>query len=180
MDKTPSVFLGLRRGTVELLPHQAEWETEAARTIEKLKSVLGGTAVDIQHVGSTAIRTIDAKPIIDIAVAVNKIDDVLPFVDVLQAEGIVFRKQDVEGQLLFVMGDFENEIRTHHIHVVEASGKAWRDYIFFRDRLNACPDLAAEYNALKHDLARYFPNDRESYTRGKAEFIANIILQTEN
>ena len=174
MDKTPSVFLGLRRGTVELLPHQTEWEIDAARAIDKLKSVLGEVAVDIQHIGSTAIRGIDAKPIID------KIDDVLPFVDVLQAEGIVFRKQDVAGQYLFVMGDFENEIRTHHIHVVEASGAAWKNYIAFKDRLNAVSGLAAEYNALKHDLARRFPNDRESYTNGKAEFIANIILQTEN
>ncbi|MBQ7499392.1 MAG: GrpB family protein [Clostridia bacterium] len=173
-------MIGLKRGTVALLPHQTEWEIDAERTIDKLKSVLGEAAVDIQHVGSTAIRTIDAKPIIDIAVAVNKIDDVLPFVDVLQAEGIVFRKQDVAGQYLFVMGDFENEIRTHHIHVVEASGAAWKNYIAFRDRLNAVPGLAAEYNALKHDLARRFPNDRESYTKGKAEFIANIILQTEN
>ena len=169
------VSLGLKRGTVALLPHQTEWEDEAAGTIETLKSVLEDAAIDIQHIGSTAIRTIDAKPIIDIAVAVNKIDDILPFINVLQAEGIVCRKQDVEGQFLFVMGNFENEIRTHHIHVVEASSKAWRDYILFRDRLNTHHELAAEYNILKHDLARHFPNDRESYTKGKAEFIARTL-----
>ena len=172
--------MGLKRGTVALSPHRPEWETDAEKTIDRLKCILKGAAVDIQHIGSTAIRGIDAKPIIDIAVAVNKIDDVIPFIDLLQAEGMVFRKQDVDGQYLFVMGDFENGIRTHHIHIVEASSDAWRSYIDFRDRLNADPEKAREYNDLKHDLARRFPNDRESYTAAKSDYIKSVLNKADN
>ena len=63
--------LGLKRGTVKLFPHEKEWETEAQNTIYKLSEILGSVLVDISHVGSTSIKSIKAKPIIDIAVAVN-------------------------------------------------------------------------------------------------------------
>ena len=75
-------MIGLKRGTVELLPHQKEWEEEAKNKIELLKQLLGNTAIDIQHVGSTAIFSIHAKPIIDLAVAVNELKDVLPYVEI--------------------------------------------------------------------------------------------------
>ena len=61
----------MKRGTVYLEPHQKEWEIAAKETILTLKNILGDIAADIQHIGSTSIRTIKAKPIIDIAVAVN-------------------------------------------------------------------------------------------------------------
>ena len=61
----------MKRGTVYLEPHQSVWEKAAEETIRTLKSILGSVAADIQHIGSTSIRTISAKPIIDIAVAVN-------------------------------------------------------------------------------------------------------------
>ena len=70
-------MLGLKRGTVALFPHEKEWETEAQRTIEKLKSICGDVIVDIAHVGSTSVKSIMAKPIIDIAASVNDFDEVL-------------------------------------------------------------------------------------------------------
>lgn len=63
--------LGLKRGTVQLEPHDKQWEKVAVQTIEKLKSILGKDAIDIQHIGSTAIPAIKAKPIIDIVVGVD-------------------------------------------------------------------------------------------------------------
>ena len=63
--------LGLKRGTVQLEPHDKQWDEAAIQTIKKLKSILGDDAVDIQHIGSTAIPAIKAKPIIDIAVGVT-------------------------------------------------------------------------------------------------------------
>ena len=170
-------MLGLKRGTVDLLPHNPLWEDVAAETIKKLKSLLNDIAVDIQHVGSTSIQNICAKPIIDIAVGVNTLDSIKLYIELLKKNGIIFRKEDVKEQLLFVIGDFEKEFRTHHIHVVEWNSIAWNNYINFRDYLNAFPEYAKEYDDLKKKLALEFANNRGNYTAGKQEFIDRILKQ---
>ena len=170
-------MLGLKRGTVELLPHQIMWEKEAEKVILLLKSLLKAIAVDIQHVGSTAIQGISAKPIIDIAIGVRDLEDIEPYIELLEQEGIIFRNKDVQGQLLFVMGDFEKDTRTHHIHVVEWNSTAWNDYINFRDYLNTFPEQAEKYDTLKKQLAVKFANNRESYTNGKQELIDSLLQE---
>ena len=153
-------MIGLKRGTVELLPHQKEWEEEAKNKIELLKQLLGNTAIDIQHVGSTAIFSIHAKPIIDLAVAVNELKDVLPYVEILQKHDIIYRGEILAGEVFFVIGN--EEIRTHHIHVVKWNGKEWNNYINFRNYLNTYPEKAMLYDSHKHRLAQKFSNDRKS------------------
>lgn len=111
--------LGLKRGTVQLEPHDKQWDEIAVQTIKTLKSILGDDVIDIQHIGSTAIPTIKAKPIIDIAVGVTDFDKVMLHKEQLQKKGIFYRGSDVECQLLYVMGDMENDTRTHHIHIVK-------------------------------------------------------------
>lgn len=170
-------MIGLKRGIVELLPHNPLWEDVAAETIKILKSLLNDVAIDIQHVGSTSIRNICAKPIIDIAVGVDALDSIKPYIGLLEENGIMFRKEDVKEQLLFVIGDFEKEFRTHHIHVVEWNSIAWNNYINFRDYLNAFPKYAKEYDDLKKKLALEFANNRGNYTAGKQEFIDRILKQ---
>ena len=103
--------IGMKRGTVYLELHQAERERAAKETIQTLKSILGSVAVDIQHIGSTSIRTISAKPIIDIAVAVNDYELILSKRDELEKADIVFRFDERPEQLLFVMGNFEKDTR---------------------------------------------------------------------
>nr|WP_325181452.1 GrpB family protein [uncultured Oscillibacter sp.] len=127
---------GLKRGTVMLALHQEEWTQNAERTIQALNRLLEPVAVDIQHIGSTAIPSIHAKPIIDLVIGVRNLDDIAPYVELLKQHDIVFRGEDVAGQLLFVMGDFEKDTRTHHIHVVRWNGAEWNNYINFRDYLN--------------------------------------------
>ena len=168
--------LGLKRGCVKLMPHQEEWHAIAQDTIKILLDILGGSAVDIQHIGSTAIKNIEAKPIIDIAVGVRRFEDIEPYITVLEENGIIFRGGDNDGQL-FVIGDFENDTRSHHIHVVLYNSKAWNDYIKFRDYLNEYPEKAKEYECLKQFLASEYPNDRVAYTESKHEFISNILIQ---
>ena len=166
-------MLGLMRGTVQLLPHEKNWETVAAETQTLLKQLLGETAMDVQHVGSTAIKSICAKPIIDMAVGVKALDDVKPYIDILAQHGIRYRKEDVAEQLLFVIG--EGEHRTHHIHVVVWNSDAWKNYLNFRDYLNAFPEKAAVYEEKKMKLAAEFSNDRGSYTGGKQELISMLL-----
>lgn len=170
-------MLGLKRGTVRLLPHQTSWEESAAQTIELLWTVMDGIAVDIQHIGSTAIRHICAKPIIDLAVGVRHLDDITPLIPQLNSIGVIYRNADHPGQQLFVMGDFENEIRTHHIHVVEIDNPAWSDYINFRDYLNDHPEKAKLYDDLKRKLIQQYAENRGLYTAGKQELIAAMLKE---
>ena len=170
-------MLGLKRGTVALCPHQASWEETAQDTILLLKDLLPYVAVDIKHVGSTAIRNVCAKPIIDIAIGVRSLEDIKPHTSLLARHGVVFRKEDVSEQLLFVIGDQKNEIRTHHIHVVQWNGPAWNNYINFRDYLNTFPEYAKEYDSLKKALAAEYADDRGVYTAGKHDLIDRLLKQ---
>ena len=170
-----NIMIGLKRGLVELYPHEAEWEDNAAVTIEKLAGIFGTAAKDIQHVGSTSIADIKAKPIIDIAVAVDSFDDVYPLVPALEEKGFYRRRHEIEDDMLFVCGDLAADTRTHHIHVVKTGSKEWRNYINLRDYLKACPDIARQYEGLKSRLMNEYPNDRSAYTQGKAEFITKTL-----
>ena len=172
-------MIGLKRGTVRLAAHQGEWINEAENTIKELKSLLGDTAIDIQHIGSTAIPLIHAKPIIDIVIGVQKLSDIQPYIGVLQEKGFVFRGEDVSGQALLVKGDFEKDLRTHHIHVVEWNGSAWNNYINLRDFLNAFPEKALLYDSCKQKLAMQFSMSRKCYTEGKQKLINTFLEEAK-
>lgn len=167
----------MKRGAVYLEPHQEAWEKDAEETIRTLKSILGSRAADIQHVGSTAIKTIHAKPIIDIAAAVNDFGDILSKREELRQSGILYRFEETPTRLLFVKGDLEQDTRSHHIHVVRYGSEEWNDYINFRDYLNSTPAAAKDYEMVKLRLAKQFPNDRTAYTNGKQEVIDQLLAQ---
>lgn len=176
-------MIGLKRGTVILCGHCPEWDSEAALTAARLKQILGSSARDIQHVGSTAIPSIKAKPIIDLAVAAESFEAIMAKKDDLQAAGFIYRpKSSLGSQLLFACGShYDNsdsdDTQTHFIHVVLADSPDWKNYISFRDYLNTHPSAAAEYEALKEQLSVFAEEDgnRERYVNGKNEFVAEII-----
>lgn len=174
-------MLGLKRGTVELQPHTKEWEEQGQQVVALLWEVLGDAARDIQHVGSTSITHICAKPILDIAVGMDDPERSLDFVSALEKRGVFFRNHggDDEGGLLFAMGDFAADTRSCHIHVVVWQGKAWYNYINFRDYLNAVPGQALRYERCKKELAQRFSCDRASYTEGKGPLITLLLEQAE-
>ena len=174
-------MIGLKRGTVKLYEHEKEWETEAQNTISRLKKILGNVIKDIQHVGSTSILSIKAKPIIDIALAVDDFQDILAFQKDLEDQGFYLRsKPDFGDQLLFTSGSFyegTGDLQTHFIHVVLTNSMDWINYINFRDYLNNTPSVAKAYEELKVSLALQAPidNGREKYLRGKHDFIVYTL-----
>ncbi len=172
--------MGLRRGQVELIPHRREWDTLAQEAVRALREALGDIVVDIQHVGSTAIPLICAKPIIDIAVGVHDVQGVVEHAPQLEHHGFILRGQDVPNQLLFVVGDFARDTRTHHVHVVEYGGPAWRDYLDFRDYLRSFPEKAREYEACKLRLAARFSHERARYTQGKQDTIDALLAEARH
>jgi len=174
-------MLGLKRGTVRLCPHEAAWEKEAERTMVRLKEILGDTAVDMAHVGSTSIPTIMAKPIIDIAVAVESFEAVLAREACMKKAGFYYRPDaGMREQLLFACGSYyegTGEEQTHFIHVVKRESVAWRDYLNFKHYLIKKPSVAKEYEALKLSLAAASPIDegRKRYLAGKHDFIVYAL-----
>ena len=156
-------------------PHNAEWETSAQNIINKLKKILNADIIDAQHIGSTLINNICAKPIVDIVVGVIDFDKIMQYNDILKLNGIVYRRQDHPGQHLYICGDFEKDIHTHYIHVVIWGQSAWNNYINMRDYLNAHSEKAQEYSAIKEQLAKIYPNDRVAYTNAKNDFIEDIL-----
>ena len=169
------MILGLRRGTVLVEPHNTEWEVIAAETISKLHSVLQDVLVDAQHIGSTAIKSICAKPIIDIVAGVSGFDELLSKNSILEENGFIFRGQDHPMQYLYVCG--KNDIRTHHIHAVIYDSKEWNDYVDVRDYLNCHKEDAEAYSKLKELLAKEYSEDRETYTASKSKLIGEIIAK---
>ncbi len=174
-------MIGLKRGTVELCEHNKAWETEAKRTIEVLKDILGEVICDIAHVGSTSIKSIKAKPIIDIAVAVEDFKTVLEFESKLLEKGFYYRpKANMDNQLLFAKGSYYDgtgDMQTHFVHVVKKDSMEWINYQNFKNYLNENYDVAKQYEDLKISLAKKNPKDsgREKYLAGKHGFIQSVL-----
>jgi GrpB-like predicted nucleotidyltransferase (UPF0157 family) len=175
-------MLGLKRGMVALFLHEKEWEFEAQRTIEKLKNICGDAIVDVAHVGSTSVKTIMAKPIVDIAVVTDNFDEFLKYEKELLKNGFYYRPDcDMDGkQLLFACGSFYDgtgDEQTHFVHVVKNGSMEWINYNLFRDYLNENETVAKEYEALKLSLAEKYPEDngREKYLAGKHDFIRSTL-----
>lgn len=170
------MIIGLKRGVVELADHDPEWEKLAAQTIERLWRVFGSTAKDIQHVGSTAITSIKAKPIIDIAVAVEDFSLIEPLVPEIKKAGFIYRSDvDDDWQKYIVLNHTDSDIRISNIHIVEAGGEAWHDYLLFRDYLNIDLASAKEYEAVKLGLMENFKHDRIAYCDGKTECCTKLL-----
>ena len=137
-----------------------------------LRRVVGDYVVAIEHIGSTAICGILAKPIIDIAVGVEKLTDGEKCVVPLENIGYEYRgEHGIARRFYFVKG----EPRTHHLHLVEKDSDFWRSHLLFRDYLRAHPAVAKEYENLKLELARKYANDRDAYLYGKTDFIENVL-----
>jgi len=160
---------------VELRDHDPGWKDLFQLERESLLGSLGPLAMAVEHVGSTAVPNLRAKPIIDILVTVNEIrlDDL----------------EDTLGRLGYVhvpIGDPERFFfrkgmpRTHHVHVVRHGGNEHLKHIIFRDRLIAHPDELAEYERLKANLALRFREDRQAYSDGKDGFISMILDRAED
>lgn len=165
-------MLGLKPGTVEISPHDHRWSDLFARERDRIKEAIGDVALDIQHVGSTSVPGLAAKPIVDIAVAIRSYDEFPPHIPAIERLGYIYRGENgVPRRHYFVLG----EPRTVHLHFLERDGDAWHAHLIFRERMRSSPELREQYMALKRRLAKQFPNDRDAYTAGKQQFIHSII-----
>jgi GrpB-like predicted nucleotidyltransferase (UPF0157 family) len=167
--------LGLPSGTVHLAPADPAWAAAFAAERERLWAALRGLAAVVEHVGSTAVPGLPAKPILDLLIGRPAGSEVAAYVAALEAAGYRYRgEHGIPGRHYFVR-DASDKRRTHHIHLVEHDGELWRSHLAFRDYLRRVPARAAAYAALKQELAERHRNDRAAYTAGKSAFIAETL-----
>lgn len=169
-------IIGLKRGTVEIVPYQPEWAAMAGRIVERLKGIFGDAALDIQHIGSTAVPGIRAKPILDIAVGLEDFDRLAPVLPRLEANRFLEAKNRFSGDRLYVLQD-KKQVRTCQIHILIYNSLQWRNYVDFRDYLRAFPDKAWEYEALKAHLAEDCGNVQTAYTDGKHDYMEAALAK---
>jgi GrpB-like predicted nucleotidyltransferase (UPF0157 family) len=170
-------MIGLERGTVRVVPSDDEWPAAFAQERRRLCECIGHLVLDIQHVGSTAVSGLAAKPIIDIAVAVASPADVQRCRPLLVELGYLDRGDAGRtGGYLFVKERAPN-VRTHHLHMVTIDDPQWANYLRFRDRLRADVALRTEYVSLKRKLQERFAGDRQGYTAAKDAFIRRVLAQ---
>lgn len=169
--------------SIELVPYDVQWPKMAELEIKKLREILPSNhIIDIQHVGSTAIPGMLAKPIVDIQIAVKSLEIIKPIaIDALKKLGYEFWYENPDPERMFFVKGMPpfGEKRTHHVHIVEPTSRHWQGKILFRDYLLAHPDVANEYVNLKQELAQQYTYDREQYTDAKTKFI-NAVLKKAN
>jgi len=169
-------MLGLEKGFVKILPHNEQWHELFAEERARLEDAIGEFVVAIEHIGSTSVCGIAAKPILDIAVAINDQASGERCVAPLENIGYIYRGENgIAGRFYFVKGA---PARTHHLHMLLADSDELRNHLAFRDYLRQNRETAAEYDRLKKDLASRYRNDRDAYLDGKAEFVEKILKKS--
>ena len=164
---------------INIVLNNPNWPTLAKTEIERIKSLAPqGLILDMQHVGSTAIPHISAKPIIDIQIAVNSLDVAkIVAVPLLQRLGYEYWAENPDQTRMFFAKGMPpyGDKRTHYVHIVESDSPHWRDKIAFRDYLRTHPETAKEYELLKNELAQKHKYDREKYTDEKGVFVKKVL-----
>ena len=177
MSDAPPI-IGLSRGIVALVPHQPGWRDLFENECEDLRQRIGHHALDIQHVGSTAVPGLHAKPIIDIAIAMATPGLIALCREPLGEMGYIDRgDQGADGGYLFVK-ERGPGVRTHHLHLVTIDDPQWRNYLHFRDTLRADAVIRARYGALKMGLQAEFAHDRQGYTQAKDAFVRGVLSRS--
>ncbi len=149
------------------------------RLADAIREKLGNSVVGVEHVGSTAVPGLAAKPIIDLAVGLAGQVPLGVLRDALQEMGYQFRGDAGErGGLVFVLEDRPKH-RVVHLHDVDHGGAQWCRYITFRDLLLTDQEARKRFERTKRDLAEEFPGDRKAYTAGKESLIRGLLEQQQ-
>ena len=168
-------MLGLQRGTVKLVPSTPEWITLFHTERARLQQALGADALDIQHIGSTAVPGLAAKPILDLGIAVAADTVAAACIPRLTALGYTYREYRGPGEGYFFDQGSEQQL-THYLHLLPIHEVGWRNYLLFRDYLRAQPEARTAYMRLKEELASQYAEDRAAYSAAKASFIQHILM----
>ena len=170
MDK-----LGLKRGTLELNDYQTNYPEIYEKEKNNLLDIFGNKIFSIDHIGSTSIKGIKSKPIIDILIQTNDLDDFINFTK-SNIEGDIYttKKETNPGEGFLIRKEENGKVKAF-VHVYETGDKNAISNILFRDYLNSHEEEKKNYEKLKIELYEKYKDNRKEYTLGKDKFIKEII-----
>lgn len=161
---------------IVVVPYDLTWPVRFRIEARLLRVALSALQPAIEHIGSTSVTGLAAKPVIDMLVGVPSLEAIGAYVDRLSDFGYEYIPEyenalpDRRFFKRMVRG-----VRTHHVHVVQVNGLYWKRYLKFRNQLRADPWLAARYAEVKRRLAGRFAHDRDAYTNGKSGFVEAVL-----
>ncbi len=162
---------------VLVVPYDPRWPALFEEERARVEAAIGPWTLETEHVGSTAVRGLDAKPVIDIMVGVRSLEDSPVLVERLTGIGYEYVPEFEEDlPLRRYFRKAQRGRRTHQIHLVERTNAEWWDrHILLRDYLREHPETAREYAELKRNLAARLRDDRGAYTDAKTHFISAVV-----
>ncbi|MEO8674254.1 MAG: GrpB family protein [Casimicrobiaceae bacterium] len=165
-----------RRSSVEIASYCPDWPRTFEAERIALAEIFPQSAFRIEHVGSTAVRELPAKPIVDILIGAGSLAEIEARIREMEAHGYRYvpEYEAVLPQRRYFTKP-KDPPRRFHVHAVEIDSRFWAEHLLFRDALRADRALAAEYGALKIALATRFGDDREAYTDAKTPFIQAVL-----
>lgn len=165
--------------TIEIEDSNVQWARLGLQETRGLFDLLSKFDIkEAEHIGSTSVPGLPAKPIIDVMISIESFEKINDIVETLTVHGWHYVPPELDGQSwrrFFVK--VKNDKRVAHLHIMKVTEDRWGKQIEFRDKLRDNPSLVKEYGLLKKHLAKEFRNDREKYTQAKAAFI-NQVLNT--
>jgi len=165
---------------VVIVEYDPQWPTLYEEEKDRILAVVGRVIVAVEHIGSTAVPGLGAKPIIDIMAAVPHLADAEQCIEPLETIGYEYVPEYndiIPERRYFHKGPPEG--RTHHLHIVELTSEFWERHLLFRDFLRTHPEEAQQYDLLKKELAVRFRSNREAYTDAKTSFIESVVAKAQ-
>lgn len=155
-----------------MVEHDPHWKDLFHSEWLELERAMGDIVLSIEHIGSTAVPGLAAKPVVDIMACVGRQRDPDDYLERLSDLGYRYVEQEDEPDRIFFV---KGSPRTHHLHLVVHGSATYREHLLFRDHLMENEEALREHASLKRELASRFRHDRESYSRGKREFIERMV-----
>jgi len=164
--------------SIQLVPWSTRWAARFADEKERWQRMLGSVCLDVEHIGSTAIEGIMAKPIVDVLVVVTSHEEIVRMTAQILEHGYRTKgEHGIPGRRYF-QRDEDGE-RAFHIHAYEQGHSAIASHIRFRDFLRSDKSTAREYERLKIELAQKFRDLKSPYSEAKGSFIEGVLASLD-
>jgi GrpB-like predicted nucleotidyltransferase (UPF0157 family) len=164
---------GRERRTIVIADYDSEWPARFEAERERVRHALGARALRIEHIGSTAVPGLGAKPIVDVLVTVEDPEDDGAIVPALEGAGYELRVREPAHRM------FRTPVRDVHVHVWRDSDPEVERYLRFRDRLRASAEHRAAYERLKRELATREWDDMNDYADAKGALIEAVLAEAD-
>lgn len=166
----------VQRDPVLVMPYDPQWPARFAGWRQRLAGELGSMALRIEHIGSTSVPGLAAKPVVDILVSVADVEDEASFVPAVERAGVSLRSRETGHRYFRPALDRPRDVQ---VHVWSAASAGEREHLLFRDFLRADAAVREAYAELKRSVAERYRDDRIAYSEAKTAFILDALERAE-